>query len=70
MKPKFGDMKLWWEVGKAQYQVVCQLYTSRFTAKLRMMVEELEASIKDNEMGIHTDSDPTSGYHSRRRGWS
>lgn len=48
MKPKFGDLKLWWEMGKIQ--VVCQQYTSSFTAKLSMTVEELEASIKDIEM--------------------
>lgn len=54
---EFGDLKLWWEVGKAQIQVFCQKYSSSSTAKLMMAMVELEANIKYIEMGVHTGSE-------------
>lgn len=68
-KPKFGELKLWWEVGKAHFQVFCQTYTSSSTVKLRIAVEELEANIKDIETGVNTVTPPLVTC-SRRRGWS
>ncbi|KAJ3610842.1 hypothetical protein NHX12_022932 [Muraenolepis orangiensis] len=52
---------MWWEVGKAQIRVFCQQYTSHSTSKLKAAVEDLETSIRDLELGLQRDSNPSAG---------
>ncbi|KAJ3605666.1 hypothetical protein NHX12_027711 [Muraenolepis orangiensis] len=60
-KSEFGSLMMWWEVGKAHIRVFCQQYTSHSTSKLKAAVEDLETSIRDLELGLQRDSNPSAG---------